>query len=44
MNYMKKNIFHILYIICFLLIFGQSEYGQAAVQKQFTVVIDDVQG
>lgn len=40
MNYMKKNIFHILYIICFLLIFGQSENGQAAVQKQFTVVID----
>ena len=40
MNYMKKNIFHILYIICFLLIFGQSENGQAAAQKQFTVVID----
>lgn len=40
MSYMKKNIFHILYIICFLLIFGQSENGQAAVHKQFTVVID----
>lgn len=36
----EKNIFHILYIICFLLIFGQSENGQAAAQKQFTVVID----
>lgn len=40
MNYMKKNIFYILYIICFLLTFGQSENGQAAAQKQFTVVID----
>lgn len=41
---MKKNIFYILYIICFLLIFGQSEKGQAAAQKQFTVVIDPGHG
>lgn len=37
---MKKNIFNILYIICILLISGQPEYVQAALQKQFTVVID----